>query len=67
MRGGIYLILCSYRRAGWSSLVPSFQKIFCSKLMAGLRCIDNFTTTCLEEEHRAYFNTLYTGTTQVFE
>jgi hypothetical protein len=33
--------------------------------MDGLRCIDNFTTKCLEAEHRAYFNTLYTGTTQV--
>ena len=29
------------------------------------RCIDSFTTECLEAEHRAYFNTLYTGTTQV--
>jgi len=37
----------------------------CPKLMDGLRCIDNFTTKCLEAEHRAYFNTLYTGTTQV--
>lgn len=37
----------------------------CPKLMDGLRCIDNFTQKCLEREHRAYFNTLYTGTTQV--
>lgn len=37
----------------------------CPKLMDGLRCIDNFTRKCLEQEHRAYFNTLYTGTTQV--
>jgi len=37
----------------------------CPKLMDGLRCIDSFTTECLEAEHRAYFNTLYTGTTQV--
>ena len=36
-----------------------------SKLMDGLRCIDTFTQKCLEREHRAYFNTLYTGTTQV--
>ena len=35
------------------------------KLMDGLRCIDDFTTKCLDEDHRAYFNTLYTGTTQV--
>ena len=33
--------------------------------MDGLRCIDDFTTKCLDEDHRAYFNTLYTGTTQV--
>ena len=33
--------------------------------MDGLKCIDDFTTTCLDEDHRAYFNTLYTGTTQV--
>lgn len=37
----------------------------CPKLMDGLRCIDDFTTKCLDEDHRAYFNTLYTGTTQV--
>jgi len=37
----------------------------CPKLMSGLRCIDNFTANCLEHSHRAYFNTLYTGTTQV--
>jgi len=37
----------------------------CPKLMDGLRCIDTFTQKCLEREHRAYFNTLYTGTTQV--
>ena len=35
------------------------------KLMDGLRCIDDFTTSCLDDDHRAYFNTLYTGTTQV--
>ncbi|XP_040576327.1 uncharacterized protein [Lepeophtheirus salmonis] len=35
------------------------------KLMDGLRCIDNFTFRCLDREHRAYFNTLYAGTTQV--
>ena len=33
--------------------------------MAGLRCIDDFTLRCLDREHRAYFNTLYAGTTQV--
>merc|ERR1712050_292359 len=33
--------------------------------MDGLRCIDDFTTSCLDADHRAYFNTLYTGTTQV--
>ena len=33
--------------------------------MDGLKCIDEFTTTCLDEDHRAYFNTLYTGTTHV--
>lgn len=37
----------------------------CPKLMDGLRCIDNFTFRCLNREHRAYFNTLYAGTTQV--
>ena len=39
--------------------------MFSRKLMDGLRCIDDFTTKCLDEDHRAYFNTLYTGTTQV--
>ena len=33
--------------------------------MEGLRCIDDFTVRCLDREHRAYFNTLYAGTTQV--
>ena len=33
--------------------------------MEGLRCIDDFTLKCLDREHRAYFNTLYAGTTQV--
>ena len=37
----------------------------CRKLMSGLRCIDDFTSSCLDDDHRAYFNTLYTGTTQV--
>jgi len=37
----------------------------CPKLMSGLRCIDDFTSSCLDDDHRAYFNTLYTGTTQV--
>jgi len=37
----------------------------CPKLMDGLRCIDDFTLRCLDSEHRAYFNTLYAGTTQV--
>lgn len=49
---------------GFATSQQELQEM-CPKLMAGLRCIDNFTTTCLEEEHRAYFNTLYTGTTQV--
>ena len=39
--------------------------LYFRKLMDGLRCIDDFTTKCLDEDHRAYFNTLYTGTTQV--
>ena len=39
--------------------------MFCRKLMDGLRCIDDFTSSCLDDDHRAYFNTLYTGTTQV--
>ncbi len=38
---------------------------FFRKLMEGLRCIDEFTLKCLDREHRAYFNTLYAGTTQV--
>lgn len=33
--------------------------------MEGLHCIDDFTIRCLDREHRAYFNTLYAGTTQV--
>ena len=33
--------------------------------MDGLRCIDDFTFRCLDEEHRRYFNTLYQGTTKV--
>ena len=33
--------------------------------MEGLQCIDDFTVKCLDKEHRAYFNTLYAGTTQV--
>ena len=33
--------------------------------MDGLRCIDDFMLRCLDREHRAYFNTLYAGTTQV--
>ena len=33
--------------------------------MEGLRCIDDFTIKCLDREHRAYFNTLYAGTTNV--
>ena len=39
--------------------------MFFRKLMDGLRCIDDFTSSCLDDDHRAYFNTLYTGTTQV--
>lgn len=49
---------------GFATSQQELQEM-CPKLMDGLRCIDNFTTKCLEQEHRAYFNTLYTGTTQV--
>ena len=41
------------------------NKLTYRKLMEGLRCIDDFTVRCLDREHRAYFNTLYAGTTQV--
>jgi len=49
---------------GFASSQQELQEM-CPKLIDGLRCIDNFTENCLEREHRAYFNTLYTGTTQV--
>jgi len=49
---------------GFATSKEELQQM-CPKLMDGLRCIDNFTQKCLEREHRAYFNTLYTGTTQV--
>lgn len=49
---------------GFASSQQELQEM-CPKLIEGLRCIDNFTENCLEREHRAYFNTLYTGTTQV--
>jgi len=49
---------------GFATSQDELQQM-CPKLMDGLRCIDNFTQKCLEREHRAYFNTLYTGTTQV--
>jgi len=49
---------------GFASSQEELQDM-CPKLIEGLRCIDNFTENCLEREHRAYFNTLYTGTTQV--
>jgi len=39
----------------------------CPKLMDGLRCIDSYTRVCLDREQRTYFNSLYTGTTQVIE
>jgi len=39
----------------------------CPKLMDGLRCIDSYTRVCLDREQRIYFNSLYTGTTQVIE
>ena len=35
------------------------------KLMDGLRCIDDYSTNCLDEDHKAYFRTLYNGTKQV--
>lgn len=49
------------------SKLRNFQKVLIvhRKLMEGLRCIDDFTLKCLDREHRAYFNTLYAGTTQV--
>ena len=33
--------------------------------MDGLRCIDDYTTNCLDEDHKAYFSILYNGTKQV--
>ena len=33
--------------------------------MDGLRCIDDYTTNCLDEDHKAYFTILYNGTKQV--
>ncbi|TRY76486.1 hypothetical protein TCAL_17008 [Tigriopus californicus] len=49
---------------GFATSIDELQKM-CPKLMDGLRCIDDFTYRCLDDEHRNYFNTLYQGTTQV--
>lgn len=49
---------------GFATSIEELQEM-CPKLMEGLRCIDEFTMKCLDREHRAYFNTLYAGTTQV--
>lgn len=35
------------------------------KLIDGLRCIDNFTSRCLDAQHREFFHMLYAGTKQV--
>lgn len=54
-------------KLSWSPIhsLPVCLSVFFSKLMDGLRCIDEFTYRCLDNEHRNYFNTLYQGTTQV--
>lgn len=48
---------------------PNFQKwiiwIENRKLIDGLRCIDNFTSRCLDAQHREFFHMLYAGTKQV--
>jgi len=57
-------VVTDNRDLGFATSMDELQEM-CPKLMEGLRCIDDFTVRCLDREHRAYFNTLYAGTTQV--
>lgn len=41
-------------------------KQLCQDLHKGLRCIDNFTRTCLEPQQVSHFNHIYSGTSMVF-
>jgi len=57
-------VVTDNRDLGFATSMNELQDM-CPKLMEGLRCIDDFTIKCLDREHRAYFNTLYAGTTNV--
>jgi len=57
-------VVTDNRDLGFATSINELQEM-CPKLMEGLRCIDDFTIKCLDREHRAYFNTLYAGTTNV--
>jgi len=57
-------VVTDNRDLGFATSMDELQEM-CPKLLEGLRCIDDFTVRCLDREHRAYFNTLYAGTTQV--
>ncbi|XP_066905216.1 uncharacterized protein [Halyomorpha halys] len=39
----------------------------CPHLHSGLRCIDNYTRTCLKPAQRSHFNRLYIGTSAVIQ
>ena len=65
LKNSLFLVILSLLHSPHLSCFLSFFRVFCSKLMDGLRCIDEFTYRCLDNEHRNYFNTLYQGTTQV--
>ena len=49
---------------GWGSNKQELD-MMCTKLMDGLACINTFTVMCLNQEQRAYFNIIYSGTIQV--
>ncbi|XP_046449369.1 uncharacterized protein LOC124197863 isoform X1 [Daphnia pulex] len=57
-------VLTNNRDLGFAASQQELNTL-CPKLIDGLRCIDNFTSRCLDAQHREFFHMLYAGTKQV--
>nr|CAH0110137.1 unnamed protein product [Daphnia galeata] len=57
-------VLTNNRDLGFAASQQELNAL-CPKLIDGLRCIDNFTSRCLDAQHREFFHMLYAGTKQV--
>ncbi|XP_073994735.1 uncharacterized protein isoform X2 [Rhodnius prolixus] len=62
------MLACSYALKADQLRFTSTKEdltVLCPDLHKGLRCIDNYTRTCLEPHQVSHFNHLYSGTSMV--